>query len=213
MLSFLRARPNCGSAYHESKWAAEEIIRRSGLSYTVIKSGVIYGRGDHLLDHLSRAFHTFPVFGLVGLRREAKRLIAPVAVDDVATLLVAAALRDPRLGDRTVYALGPELLHLDDAIRRVGDVVGRRPVFVRLPLLAHGLLAYFEELVMVTPLLAVAQVRILDEGVVVPAPFADPPPDDLRPRTPFSAESIRAGLPPPEGFGLRDLRFGSRRRP
>src|SRR4029077_16683207 len=31
LISFLRARPNCGSAYHESKWAAEEIVRNSGL--------------------------------------------------------------------------------------------------------------------------------------------------------------------------------------
>ena len=42
-LSFLRARPDCGSAYHESKWQAEEIIRGSGLSYTIYKAGVIYG--------------------------------------------------------------------------------------------------------------------------------------------------------------------------
>ena len=27
LLSFLRARPRCGSPYHESKWAAEEIVR------------------------------------------------------------------------------------------------------------------------------------------------------------------------------------------
>jgi len=58
-LSFLRARPECGSAYHESKWAAEEIVRASGLDYTILKSGVIYGRGDHLLDHVSRALYTF----------------------------------------------------------------------------------------------------------------------------------------------------------
>ena len=31
LMSFLRARPNCGSAYHESKWAAEEIVQRSTL--------------------------------------------------------------------------------------------------------------------------------------------------------------------------------------
>ncbi|WP_217180598.1 SDR family oxidoreductase [Streptomyces sp. AC495_CC817] len=30
MVSFLRARPDCGSGYHESKWAAEEIVRGSG---------------------------------------------------------------------------------------------------------------------------------------------------------------------------------------
>lgn len=60
LMSFLRARPDCGSAYHESKWAAEEIVRDSGLDYTIIKAGVVYGRGDHMLDHLSHAFHTFP---------------------------------------------------------------------------------------------------------------------------------------------------------
>src|SRR5688572_3109148 len=27
MVSFIRARPNCGSGYHESKFAAEEIVR------------------------------------------------------------------------------------------------------------------------------------------------------------------------------------------
>ena len=55
-----------------------------GLTYTILKAGVIYGRGDHMLDHLSHAFHTFPVFGLVGLR---DRPVRPVAVDDVARIL------------------------------------------------------------------------------------------------------------------------------
>src|SRR5262245_13534546 len=87
LLSFLRARPACGSGYHESKWAAEEIVRGSGLDFTILKPGVIYGRGDHMLDHLSHALHTLPVFGLVGLR---EREIAPLAVDDVVRVLQAA---------------------------------------------------------------------------------------------------------------------------
>src|SRR5437667_2650076 len=37
LLSFLRARPNCGSGYHESKCDAEEIVRSSGLDYTILK--------------------------------------------------------------------------------------------------------------------------------------------------------------------------------
>src|SRR5687767_13382321 len=44
LLSFLRARPDCGSPYHESKWAAEELVRSSVLDYTIIKAGMIYGR-------------------------------------------------------------------------------------------------------------------------------------------------------------------------
>ncbi len=39
-----------------------------------------------------------------------------------------------------------------------------------------------------------------------PAPFTEPPPDDLAPSTPFSDEVIRQGLPDPGGFSLADLR-------
>ncbi len=88
LMSFLRARPHCGSPYHESKWEAEEIVRNSGLDYTIIKAGVIYGRGDHMLDHLSHALHTFPVFGLVGLKEKS---IRPLAVEDLVHVMRAAS--------------------------------------------------------------------------------------------------------------------------
>jgi uncharacterized protein YbjT (DUF2867 family) len=204
MLSFLRARPDGPSTYHRSKWAAEEIVRGSGLTYTIFKAGVIHGRGDHMLDHLSRAFHSFPVFGLVGLR---DRPVRPVAVDDVARLLEGAALGDPRLADRTIAVLGPDEMTLGAAVRRVAKATGRRPLFVRLPVPAHRLLARMLEATMTTPLIARAQVEILAEGVVEPRPFADEPPPDLAPRTPFSIEVIRAGLPPAGGFGRADLRI------
>jgi nucleoside-diphosphate-sugar epimerase len=70
LLSFLRARPHCNSAYHESKWAAEEIVRGSGLDYTVIKAGMIYGKGDHMLDHLSHTLHSLPLFATVGINEK-----------------------------------------------------------------------------------------------------------------------------------------------
>jgi uncharacterized protein YbjT (DUF2867 family) len=101
MLSFLRARPACGSPYHESKWEAEEIIRRSGMDYTILKSGMIYGRGDHMIDHLSRSLRMLPIFPLVGLR---EKPIRPVAVEDVVRIL-RAALVDGRLSRRTVVVL------------------------------------------------------------------------------------------------------------
>jgi uncharacterized protein YbjT (DUF2867 family) len=203
MLSFLRARPDGPTTYHRSKWAAEELIRASGLTYTILKAGVIHGRGDHMLDHLSHAFHTFPVFALVGLR---DRPVRPVAVDDVARILEAAALGDARLADATIAVLGPETMPLGEAVRRVARVTGRHPLFVRLPIAAHLLIAEIAEWTMRVPLIAIAQVRILAEGVVEPLPFASDPPDDLGPTTPFDSETIRRGLPEAGGFGLADLR-------
>jgi uncharacterized protein YbjT (DUF2867 family) len=204
LVSFLRARPDGPSAYHRSKWLAERIVRESGLAYTIVKPGVIFGSGDHLLDHLSRAFRTFPVFGLVG---RDPRAVRPVAVADVAHILAAAALGDPGLDRRTVAVLGPETVTLEAAVRRVAAVVGRRPWFIPLPIAAHRLLARVAELVMVVPLVSRAQVEILAEGVTEPAADVDALPDDLRPRTPFDAASIAAGLPPPVGFRRTDLRW------
>jgi NADH dehydrogenase len=203
MLSFLRARPDGPTTYHRSKWAAEVMVRNSGLSWTVLKAGVIYGRGDHLLDHVSRAIQTVPLFGLVGLRATPVR---PVAVDDVTRLLAAAALGDARLARRTVAVLGPETLSLEEAVRRIGRAAGRRPRFVRLPVIVHRWLARLWESAMRVPLLSRAQVEILAEGVVEQLPFAEEPPADLRPQAPFSQAAIRAGLPPPGRFGLTDLR-------
>ncbi len=204
VLSFLRARPDGPTAYHRTKWAAEAIVRESGIPYTVLKAGVIHGRGDHMLDHLSHALYSFPVFGLVGMHDQPVR---PVAVDDVARILEAAATGDDRLRNETIAVLGPDEMPLGEAVRRVAATIGRHPAYVRLPILAHLALARVCEAVMRVPLISVAQVHILAEGVVVAAPPAGEPPADLAPQTPFTTDVIRAGLPEPGAFGCRDLRW------
>lgn len=205
LVSFLRARPHCGSPYHESKWAAEEIVRGSGLAYTILKAGVIYGRGDHMLDHLSHALHTFPVFALVGLQ---DKTVRPLAIEDVVHVM-RAALIDRRLKQQTVALLGPEEIHLREAVRRVAEVLGKQPLMFRLPVVCHQLMARIGELTMKTPLASRAQIRILSEGVVQPASPVVPLPYDLVPTRRFTAEQIRSGLPQPGPFCAGDLRWCS----
>jgi len=203
LLSFLRARPNCGSGYHESKWATEEMVRSSGLDYTIFKAGVIYGRGDHMLDHLSHALYTFPLFALVGLKDKPVR---PLAVEDLARVL-AAALTEGRLSRKTVAITGPEEMMLGDAVRRVGQVIGRHPLYLRLPIAFHRFMAFGLEKTMKVPLVSLAQVRILSEGLVDAWPPYEELPADLTPTTRFTPDQIRRGLPEPGRFGLRDLRW------
>jgi uncharacterized protein YbjT (DUF2867 family) len=202
LLSFLRARPDCGSAYHESKWAAEEIIRGSGLDYTVFKAGVIYGRGDHMLNHLSHALYTFPLFGLVGMKDKPVR---PLAVEDLVKA-IEASLSDARLTRKTISITGPEEIPLREAVRRVAEAIGRHPVLVRLPIAIQKIVAWLAERTMDIPLLSLAQLRILSEGLVEALPACETLPEDLLPTTRFDGEQIRKGLPEPGPFGLRDLR-------
>jgi hypothetical protein len=156
-----------------------------------------------MLDHLSHAFHTFPLFAFVGFRDQRLR---PLAVEDMARLL-EATLVDGRLSRQTVAVTGPEELTLRRAVRRVARVVGRAPWMFRMPIWFHYALGWTVERLMVIPLVSVAQVRILSEGLVEPCGRVDSLPADLQPRTPFSEEEIRRGLPPAQAFGLSDIRF------
>lgn len=201
MVSFLRARPDCGSGYHESKWEAEEIVRGSGLPHTILKSGMIYGPGDHMVDHVTRAVRTLPFFWTVGYRERTAR---PVQVEDAADVLVAAL--EGRIPEPTVAVMGADEVTLGEAIRRIARVAGRRPAFLPVPTWVVRVLAQLTEWTMVVPLVAKAQARMLAEGVSEPAPWAPEPPEDIRPSRPFDDDSIRAALPTGR-FGLSDLRL------
>ena len=201
MVSFLRARPDCGSGYLESKWEAEEIIRGSGLPHTILKSGMIYGPGDHMVDHVTRAVRTLPFFWTVGYRERTAR---PVPVDDAADVLVAAL--EGRIPEPTVAVMGADEVTLGEAIRRIARVAGRRPAFLPVPTWVVRVLAQLTEWTMVVPLVAKAQARMLAEGVSEPAPWAPEPPEGIRPSRPFDDASIRAALPTGR-FGLSDLRL------
>jgi NADH dehydrogenase len=201
MLSFLRARPDSGSGYHDTKWAAEELLRTSGLDYTILKSGMIYGPGDHMVDHVTRAVRTFPVFATVGYR---ERKVRPVPIADAVDVLIAAL--QGRVAAPTVAVMGAEELELGAAVRRIAGVAGRSPLYVPAPVWAIRILAQLTEWTMVTPLVAKAQAKMLAEGVNEAAPPAPELPEGIRPARPFDEASIRAALPVGR-FGLSDLRI------
>ncbi|MCU1471492.1 MAG: nucleoside-diphosphate sugar epimerase [Glaciihabitans sp.] len=200
MLSFLRARPDCGSPYHESKWAAEELVRGSGLDYTILKAGMIYGHGDHLVDHISHSVQTIPLFATVGFH---ERSIRPIPVSEMVDVLIAAI--DGRLPKSTVAVTGGEELLLSEAVHRIARLVERRVAVIPAPVWAIRALAQVTEWTMKVPLIAKAQARMLAEGVSEAAPPTADLPEELRPRLPFSDEQIEAALPPRGGFGIGDL--------
>lgn len=201
LLSFLRARPGTSSPYHESKWQAEEIVRSSGLDFTIFKSGVIYGRGDHMLDHLSKVLHTLPIFPLVGFT---DRGVRPVAVADAAWA-IAAGLIGNRLKGQTVALIGPDEMPLGEAVRRVAAVTGHRARTFRAPVAFHKAHAFVLEKLMQIPPASRAQVQMLSEGLVEAWGDIVQLPPELAPITAFTDESISAGLPPRGTFRHTDL--------
>jgi NADH dehydrogenase len=84
--------------------------------------------------------------------------------------------------------------------------MGKRRVFLRAPIAFHYGLAKVSERFMRVPLIARAQVRMLQEEFVEPARAPDELPADLVPTVAFDDDAIRRGLPSRlERFGRADL--------
>lgn len=155
-----------------------------------------------MLDHLSHLLHTMPIVLTVGLREKMAR---PVAIQDLVRVLVAA-LTTERLARQTVAVMGPEALPLSEVVRRVGRLIGKRVLVLPAPAAFDYVVAQLAEWLMTIPLASLAQVRILQEGLIEPWGSIDPLPADLIPQTPLSDETLRAGLPPAGPFTWGDLR-------
>lgn len=193
LVSFLNVRPGTRSVYYTTKWEGEEIVRQSDLNYTILKAGLIYGQGDHLIHNLANLFRKLPVFATVGVR---ERTVRPIAVEDLVKVIGSVLLDEDLLSRQTVAVIGPEEFPFSTAARRIAKTM-RKPFLVVLPFptLFQRLLAWFSERFMPKPLVTAAQVQMLADGISRPLADSQPLPDDLTPKTLFTEEQIRKGLP------------------
>jgi nucleoside-diphosphate-sugar epimerase len=192
LVSYLNVRPNVKSEYHTTKWQAEEIVRASKLNFTILKAGLVYGPGDHLLNNLSNLFRRMPVFAAVGLKEKTVRL---VAVEDLVEI-IRLCLEEDRFARQTVAVLGPEEFPFSQAARRIARAMGKRSLMVLpFPVFFHRILAFFSERFMPKPLITKSQVQMLADGISQPTLESLPLPDELKPKTLFTEEQIRKGLP------------------
>jgi nucleoside-diphosphate-sugar epimerase len=192
LISYLSVRPNVKSEYHTTKWEGEEIVRSSKLNFTILKAGLVYGQGDHLLNNLSSLFRKMPIFAAVGLHEKTVRL---VAIEDLVEV-IRASLDENRFARQTVAVLGPEEFPFSQAARRIAKAMGKRSLLViPFPVFFHRILAFFSEGFMSKPLITKSQVQMLADGISQPTLESVPLPDDLKPKTLFTEEQIRKGLP------------------
>ena len=192
LISYLTVRANVKSEYYTTKWQAEEIVRSSKLNFTILKVGLVYGQGDHLIHNLSDLFRKMPIFAAVGLREKTVRI---VAVQDLVEI-IRAALEEDRFARQTVAVLGPEEFPFSQAARRIAKAMGKSSLIVLpFPVFFHRILAFFSERFMPKPLITKSQVQMLADGSSQPTLESVPLPDDLKPKTLFTEEQIRMGLP------------------
>jgi NADH dehydrogenase len=128
-MSALGTRPGAVSRYHQTKWAAEEIVRRSGLRTTIFRPSLIYGPGDDFVNRFERMSRWSPILPMAG---PGTARLQPVAVEVVARCFVRA-LTDPG-SEGACYDLGGPALSFRSVLETILEVTGRRRCVLPLPL-------------------------------------------------------------------------------
>jgi uncharacterized protein YbjT (DUF2867 family) len=129
-MSALGTRADARSRYHQTKWAAEESVRKSGLAWTIFRPSVIYGPGDKSINVLSRVVRLLPVVPVLG---DGNSKIQPVSVETVAKCFVAAIKNDNTIG-KTYDLCGPEAFTWNELYEKLLRFHGLKKPKMHLPL-------------------------------------------------------------------------------
>src|SRR5581483_7000259 len=129
-MSALGTRPNAASRYHQTKWAAEEAVRASGLAWTIFRPSVIYGPGDGFISMLARMVRRLPVVPVIG---DGRQRLQPVAVEHVAAGFARAVSVEAAV-KQTYTVTGPDAVSMVELLSLIGAVLHRRVRVARIPL-------------------------------------------------------------------------------
>jgi NADH dehydrogenase len=130
-ISSLSANPANTSVYGRTKFAADEAVRRSGLDWTILQPGTIYGPGGRgLFAKMVRMTRGLPL--VVPVLGSGKQTMRPIYVDDAADAALACIAQEATF-DRT-YALGcRDVITFNDFLRGVLRGQGKRKLLLHIP--------------------------------------------------------------------------------
>jgi len=123
-MSALGTRPDARSAYHQSKWRAEEAVRASPVPWTIFRPSIIFGPGDEFISVLAKLIRRLPVVPVLG---DGRYRLQPIPVEQVAEGFVRALRLQKSVG-QTYEVGGPEPYPFVEILDRIGAALGRRTV-------------------------------------------------------------------------------------
>ena len=129
-LSGAGADPASEKTWYRAKGRAEVAIGRSKLDHLILRPSWAYGPEDKALNKFAAIARYSPVIPKFGLKTQR---IQPVFVEDVSASIRRAFERDDAWG-RTLEIGGPQVMSMDEVIRTMCEVMGKRRAIVPVPI-------------------------------------------------------------------------------
>jgi NADH dehydrogenase len=115
--------------WYRAKGRAEDALRASSLRWAIVRPSWAYGREDRALNKFVAISRFSPVVPRIGIRQQR---IQPVFIEDVGAT-VARIVGGTDTWDRVYEIGGPDVLTMEDVIRTMLEVTGRRRLIIPVP--------------------------------------------------------------------------------
>ncbi|RMG78892.1 MAG: NAD-dependent epimerase/dehydratase family protein [Chloroflexi bacterium] len=112
------------------KGQVEELIRASGLAYTIIRSGIVFGPEDHFINHIAMMLSVNPLFFVMPGHGEIA--LHPIYIDDLVEAIVRS-LEHIDIVDETIEIGGPEYTTFQDMMYTIMRVTGMQRLLIPMP--------------------------------------------------------------------------------
>jgi NADH dehydrogenase len=166
-MSALGTRENARSRYHQTKWAAEEAVRKSGLAWTIFRPSFVYGPKDKGINTLAQVVRRLPFVPVLG---SGDTKIQPISVENVAKAFVGAVRNDESVG-KTYDLCGPEAFTWNELYDKLQGILGTRKKKIHLPLpIARVQAAVFEKMLAAPPFTRDQLLMLQEDNVGDPKP-------------------------------------------
>ena len=129
-MSALGAREDGPTPYLTTKFAAEELVRQSGLNYTIFRPSLIFGRGGDAITMFGDMVKKY-VVPIIG---DGQYRFQPVSVTTV-TQGFEKALDPETAKEQTLDVGGPDNVTFDEIIDTLARVMGKSIVKIHMPVL------------------------------------------------------------------------------
>lgn len=113
--------------YFRGKAEIEEKLKSMGMSYSILRPAVIFGRSDILINNMAWFMRRLPVMGVFG---DGSYRIQLIHVDDFADLAVREIEGD---GHAVIDAIGPETYTYRELLKTIGRIIGKKRPIVSIP--------------------------------------------------------------------------------
>lgn len=169
LVSALGARENAVARYHQTKYRAEEYLKKSGLKYTIIRPSFIYGPHDKSINTFVDMVRSLPLVPVLG---DGKYKLQPVSLQNISEAIVNA-LAPQKYVNKIYEAGGPEQMEFNTVLDHIGEVLGKSVLKIHQPLFLIRPVIEVMERFSFFPITSDQLTMLLEDNICDEKPFFD----------------------------------------